>query len=193
MFKCTKYKEPPYAERHVRWCERSENKGNRRKTPKILCFPPTRLAWRVLPGGAFRVPDSPPLRARCPRFPAFPATVSLNRGQLSYALPSNRPSVSLFVEVRTAAPPQSALPGPSRAHSSFRCPTHFRQIGLLWHFSWKCVTPRRPEVPLQGTFLLPPSYALPPNRPSAALFVEVRDAAPPRSALIGSLGASERT
>ena len=43
MFNCTKCKEPPYAERHVRWCERSENKGNRRKTPKILCFPPTRF------------------------------------------------------------------------------------------------------------------------------------------------------
>ena len=48
MFKCTKYKEPPYAERHVRWCERSENKGNRRKTPKILCFPPTRLLFIIM-------------------------------------------------------------------------------------------------------------------------------------------------
>ena len=27
MFKCTKYKEPPYAERHVRWCERSVNES----------------------------------------------------------------------------------------------------------------------------------------------------------------------
>ena len=43
MFKCTKCKEPPYAARHVRWGERSEDKGNRRKTPKILCFPPTRF------------------------------------------------------------------------------------------------------------------------------------------------------
>ena len=33
-------KEPPYADPHVRWCERSENK-NRRKT--YFCFPPTRL------------------------------------------------------------------------------------------------------------------------------------------------------
>ena len=29
--KCTEYKEPPYAERHVRWCERSENES-RKKT-----------------------------------------------------------------------------------------------------------------------------------------------------------------
>ena len=33
-------KEPPYADPHVRWCERSENKS-RRKT--YFCFPPTRL------------------------------------------------------------------------------------------------------------------------------------------------------
>ena len=32
------YKEPPYADPHVRWCERSENKS-RRKT--YFCFPPT--------------------------------------------------------------------------------------------------------------------------------------------------------
>ena len=31
MFNCTECKEPPYAERHVRWCERSENKGSRRE------------------------------------------------------------------------------------------------------------------------------------------------------------------
>ena len=31
MFNCTECKEPPYAERHVRWCERSEN-GSRKKT-----------------------------------------------------------------------------------------------------------------------------------------------------------------
>ena len=37
-------KEPPYADPHVRWCERSENKS-RRKT--YFCFPPTRfLSWR---------------------------------------------------------------------------------------------------------------------------------------------------
>ncbi len=29
MFKCTKCKEPPYAERHVRWCERSVNESRR--------------------------------------------------------------------------------------------------------------------------------------------------------------------
>ena len=33
-------KEPPYADPHVRWCERSENKS-RRKT--YFCFPPTRF------------------------------------------------------------------------------------------------------------------------------------------------------
>ena len=33
--------EPPYAEPHVRWCERTENKSRR----KLLCFPPTRFGW----------------------------------------------------------------------------------------------------------------------------------------------------
>ena len=33
-------KEPPYADPHVRWCERSEDKS-RRKT--YFCFPPTRF------------------------------------------------------------------------------------------------------------------------------------------------------
>ena len=37
-------KEPPYADPHVRWCERSENKS-RRKT--YFCFPPTRLSLSV--------------------------------------------------------------------------------------------------------------------------------------------------
>ena len=32
--------EPPYAEPHVRWCERSENEVGR----KLLRFPPTRFA-----------------------------------------------------------------------------------------------------------------------------------------------------
>ena len=31
MFNCTECKEPPYAERHVRWCERSVNES-RKKT-----------------------------------------------------------------------------------------------------------------------------------------------------------------
>ena len=38
-------KEPPYADPHVRWCERSENKS-RRKT--YFCFPPTRFIERLL-------------------------------------------------------------------------------------------------------------------------------------------------
>ena len=36
-------KEPPYADPHVRWCERSENKS-RRKT--YFCFPPTRFLYK---------------------------------------------------------------------------------------------------------------------------------------------------
>ena len=35
----SRLREPPYAERHVRWCERSETKVGR----KLLRFPPTRL------------------------------------------------------------------------------------------------------------------------------------------------------
>ena len=33
-------KEPPYADPHVRWCERSENKSRRKI---YFCFPPTRF------------------------------------------------------------------------------------------------------------------------------------------------------
>jgi len=33
------FNEPPYAERHVRWCERSENKIG----GKLFYFPPTRF------------------------------------------------------------------------------------------------------------------------------------------------------
>ena len=32
MFNCTECKEPPYAERHVRWCERSENESRKKTT-----------------------------------------------------------------------------------------------------------------------------------------------------------------
>ena len=35
----SRLREPPYAERHVRWCERSETKVGR----KLLRFPPTRF------------------------------------------------------------------------------------------------------------------------------------------------------
>ena len=35
--------EPPYAEPHVRWCERSENEVG----GKLLHFPPTRLSMHI--------------------------------------------------------------------------------------------------------------------------------------------------
>ena len=37
--------EPPYADPHVRWCGRSENKS-RKKT--YFCFPPTRFKFHIL-------------------------------------------------------------------------------------------------------------------------------------------------
>ena len=36
MFNCTECKEPPYAERHVRWCERSENKNRKKLTISVF-------------------------------------------------------------------------------------------------------------------------------------------------------------
>ena len=68
MFNCTEYKEPPYAERHVRWCERSENKS-RRKT-HYFCFPPTLLSryYAYLPtdGGTEQTKKVAPPRATFP-------------------------------------------------------------------------------------------------------------------------------
>ena len=50
MSDCTQDKEPPYAESHVRWCERSENES-RRKTTSFSSYSICCAALAMLNGG----------------------------------------------------------------------------------------------------------------------------------------------
>ena len=55
MFNCTECKEPPYAERHVRWCERSENESRKKTFVFLLldCLGALPLLYPAAPPSVF--------------------------------------------------------------------------------------------------------------------------------------------
>ena len=78
MLNCTYNEEPPYAERHVRWCERSENEVGR----KLLSFSSYSIIWAV---GGLQIQFTRPFFADTLGAVFVPVTSSiiLDNGKLS--------------------------------------------------------------------------------------------------------------
>jgi len=155
MFKCTKCKEPPYAERHVRWCERSENKGNRRKTPKTLCFPPTRLpAILSSPSTKTALLVDGPISAHTPPFrPSVPKNRHFSEltRHLHLDLPCQCPFSRKVLRFSGGPSMPGAVfkEGPAFFRGTFHARARFP--GRFWCFQWDlpCQSPFSWKVPVQ--------------------------------------------